>query len=220
MRMRLRVSFRSSRLGGDGGQAIVELALALPILLAVVSAIIDGGWAFHQAGMVSAAAEAAQRVVAAEDTGAGHCAGAPPSVYADAARSAVRAAAPGLDPARMGVALQYLEPACSGRMRTLAVSVTYPVTALTPWFAPLISGARLTAQAATAVEELPPPWWGQHDEVRAQQAQIASLNAAFQAEAARAESLSNAANFYYSQWQAALRSLGATQPRERAGGDR
>lgn len=178
---------RLSSLRRERGQALVELALALPVLLAIVGAIIDGGWAFHQAGLVSAAAEAAQRAVAGQDAGAGHCAGAPPSAYIDVARSAARASAPGLDPARLAVALQYLEPACTGRMRTLAVSVTYPVTALTPWFAPLLSGVRLAAQAATAVEEMPPPWWGQAGAVQAQQAQIASLTTAYGQAAAALE---------------------------------
>ncbi len=211
-------------LAGERGQGVVELALALPIFLAVVAGVVDGGWAFHEAGMVSAAAQAAQRAVAIEDTGAGRCTGAPPSAYAAAALSAARAAAPSLDPMRLAVGLQYLEPSCSGRMRTLAVSVTYPIRALTPWFAPLISGLRLTAHAATAVEELAPPWWGQADVVQAQQvqiasltaaygqaaaaaqteeAQIASLTAAYQAATAQAASLSSAAGYYYAQWQSA-----------------
>jgi len=151
---------------GERGQGVIELALALPVFLAVIGAVIDGGWAFHQAGMVSVAAQAAQRAVGIIDTGAGHCAGAPPSVYTDLALSAARVAAPTLDPGRMALGLQYLEPGCSGRMRTLAVSVGYPIKALTPWFAPLLSGLRLTARAATAVEELAPPWWGQAGEVQ------------------------------------------------------
>lgn len=213
---------RSRRAVGEAGQAITELALTLPVLLAIVSAIIDGGWAFHQAGMVSAAAEAAQRAVAIQDVGTGHCAGAPPSGYVDTARTAAETAAPGLDPARLSVALQYVEPACSGRMRTLAVSVSYPITPLTPWFAPLLSRVRLASQAAAAVEEVAPPWWGQAGTVQAQQAQIASLTAAYgqvsaemqaaqaqinsltvtyQAEAAQAAALSGTASYYYTQWQ-------------------
>jgi hypothetical protein len=152
---------RSTSPGGEAGQELLELALTLPILLAIAGAIIDGGWAFHQAGLVSAAAESAQRAVAIEDTGAGHCTGAPPSSYVDAARSAARDAAPGLNPARLTVVLRYLEPSCTGRMRTLAVSITYPITALTPWLAPMLDGRRVTGEAASAVEELPPPWWGQ-----------------------------------------------------------
>ena len=176
--MRLRLS-RLPGCMGERGQGVIELALALPVFLAVIGAVIDGGWAFHQAGMVSVAAQAAQRAVGIIDTGAGHCAGAPPSVYTDLALSAARVAAPTLDPGRMALGLQYLEPGCSGRMRTLAVSVGYPIKALTPWFAPLLSGLRLTARAATAVEELAPPWWGQAGEVQAQQAQLASLTTAY-----------------------------------------
>jgi hypothetical protein len=199
---------------GEAGQAITELALTLPVLLAIVSAIIDGGWAFHQAGLVSVAAEAAQRAVAVEDAGTGHCAGDPPFDYVAAAQNAAGTAAPGLNPANLSVTLQYLEPACSGRMRTLAVSVSYPITPLTPWLAPFLSGLRLHSQAAAAVEELPPPWWGQAGTVQAQQAQLAadraqidSLTAAYQAAAAQAAALSGDANYYYSQWQAVLQQL-------------
>ncbi|GEM_PF-1558312 len=212
--------------GSEAGQGLVELALALPVLLAVASAIIDGAWAFHQAGLVAAAAEAAQRAVAIEDTGAGHCAGAPPAAYAESAQTAARAAAPSLDAARLSIAIEYLEPACTGRMRTLAVSIRYPVAALTPWLAPLLGGRWLTGQAASAVEELPPPWWGQADQVRAQQAeiasqqaQIASLTSAYNQEAAQLAAqqaeiarLVSASSYYYGQWQAALRTTGAWPP--------
>jgi Flp pilus assembly protein TadG len=176
----------------DAGQGLTELALALPILLALVSAIIDGGWAFHQAGLVSAAAEAAQRAVAIQDTGAGNCAGAPPSTYTGAAQRAAQAAAPTLDPARLSVSLQYLEPACDGRMRTLAVSITYPVTALTPWMAPFLAGRLLTGEASGAVEEVPPPWWGQADQVQAQQAEIASQQTQITSQQAQIASLTSA----------------------------
>lgn len=207
---------------GEAGQGLIELALALPVLLALAGAIIDGAWAFHQAGLVAAAAEAAQRAVAIEDTGAGHCAGAPPPSYAGTALGAAAAAAPTLDPGRLSVALRYLEPACAGRMRTLAVSVTYPATAMTPWLAPLLSGRRFTGQAGSAVEELPPPWWGQAGLVqaqqaeiaaltsaygqeaalvRAQQAEIASLVSAYRAAEAQVASLSSAVGDYYTWWQ-------------------
>ncbi len=151
------------------GQGLIELALALPVLLAVVSAILDGGWAFHQAGMVTAAAEAAQRAVALQDTGAAHCTGTPPASYVQTAQNAARVAAPGLEPASLAIEVRYLESACTGRMRTLAVSVAYPLRALTPWFAALLNGRRVTAQAIGAVEELPPPWWRQGAQVQMQQ---------------------------------------------------
>lgn len=183
---------RAGRVVDETGQGLTELALALPILLAVVGVIIDGGWAFHQAGLVTAAAEAAQRAVAIQDTGAGHCAGAPPSSYVDAAQRAAQAAAPTLDPSRLPVSLQYLEPSCAGRMRTLAVSVVYPVKALTPWLAPFLTGRRLTGEASGAVEEVPPAWWGQAGEVQAQQAQIASQEAQITAQQAQIASLTSA----------------------------
>lgn len=185
------------------GQSLVELALALPVVLAVVGAIIDGGWAFHQAGMVVAAAQAAQRAVAVQDTGAANCSGAPPGSYAQAARAAATAAAPELNPDVLAVEVEYLDAACTGRMRTLSVTAAYPLTALTPWFAPLLNGRRVTGQASSAVEEVPPPWWGQGDRIQAQQAEIASLTAAYQAEVAQAAAFARAASYYYTLWQSA-----------------
>lgn len=227
------------------GQALIEVALALPILLAIASAVIDGGWTVHEAGMVAAAAQAAGRAVAIGESGSGHCDGAPPASDRAAAFAAASEAAPRLDPAAIDVALDYLEPACTGRMRTIVVSVAYPITSLTPWFAPLLNGRRLSAQAAGAVEELPPPWWGQADEVAAQQAQIgtlqaqvASLTSAYQAEAGQVQGQqaeiaalttadqqagaqttywSQTATYYYSLWQALLQQQ---QPGGGNGGDR
>ncbi len=214
---------------GERGQALLEFAIVLPILLAIASALIDGAWAFHEAGMVAAAAQAAVRAVAIQESGGGHCAGAPPAADGVTALSAALEAAPRLDPGVLDIELSYLEPACSGRMRTLVVSAAYPITALTPWFAPLLNGRRLTAQAANAVEEVPPPWWGEADEVAAQQAQIetletqvASLTSAYEAEAGEVQGQqseiaelteedqqagaevsywSQTANYYYSLWE-------------------
>jgi hypothetical protein len=156
----------------ERGSALVELALAMPVMLALIGAIVDGGWALHQAALVTAAAEAAQRAVAVQDTGAGHCAGGPPVFYGEVSRAAATAAAPTLDASRISVVLRYVEPACTGRMRTLVVDVTYTLHALTPWFAGLLNGRRLTAEAGAAVEEVPPPWWGSAAQVQSDQAQI------------------------------------------------
>ena len=200
---------------GQRGSALLEFALALPIMLALVGAIVDGGWALHQAALVTAAAEAAQRAAAIQDTGAGHCAGAPPASYADLSGAAAAAAAPTLDPSKISFTVRYLEAACSGRMRTLVVDVTYTLHALTPWFAALLNGRHLTAEAGSAVEEVPPPWWGsaaqvQSDQaqIQAQQSQLASLASAYlaalsayEAETAIVSSLSQTAAYFYAQWQ-------------------
>lgn len=197
------------------GSALLEFALAMPIMLALAGGIVDGGWALHEAALVTAAAEAAQRAAAVQDTGAGHCASAPPASYRDLSGAAAAAAAPTLDPSRTSVTVRYLESACVGRMRTLVVDVTYTLHALTPWFAGLLNGRHLTAEAGSAVEEVPPPWWGsaaqvQSDQVQiqAQQSQLASLESAYQAavsayqaEAAIVSSLSQTAAYYYAQWQ-------------------
>jgi len=147
------------RRGGEAGQGLIELAVALPVLLAIVSAVIDGGWAFYEAASLASAAEAAGRAVSIQETGAGLCAGTPPESDGAVALAAAEAAAPSLNRAALTVALSYLEPACVGRMRTVVVSLGYSITSLTPWFAPLLDGRVLTAQAADAVEEVPPPWW-------------------------------------------------------------
>jgi Flp pilus assembly protein TadG len=155
----------------ERGSALLELALALPVMLALVGAIVDGGWALHQAALVTAAAEAAQRAVAVLDTGSGDCAGAPPAAYADVSRAAAEAAAPTLDASRIvAMTVRYVEPSCAGRMRTLVVDMTYGLTALTPWFAPLLNGRSITAEAGSAVEEAPPPWWASAGQVQADHA--------------------------------------------------
>jgi Flp pilus assembly protein TadG len=155
----------------ERGSALLELALALPVMLALVGAIVDGGWALHQAALVTAATEAAQRAVAVLDTGSGDCAGAPPAAYADVSRAAAEAAAPTLDASRIvAMTVRYVETSCAGRMRTLVVDMTYGLTALTPWFAPLLNGRSITAEAGSAVEETPPPWWASAGQVQADQA--------------------------------------------------
>ena len=169
----------------ERGSALLELALAMPIMLAVAGAIVDGGWALHQAALLTAAAEAAQRAAALQDTGAGNCAGAPPGSYADLSRAAAAAAAPTLDATRLSVSVRYLEPVCAGRMRTLIVDVSYTLRALTPWFAGPLNGRSLRAEAGSAVEEIPPPWWGSAAQVRATQAQIQSQQSQIAAQASQ-----------------------------------
>ncbi|HKX17353.1 MAG TPA: TadE/TadG family type IV pilus assembly protein [bacterium] len=193
--------------GAQRGSALLEFALVLPIVLALIGAIIDGGWALHQAALITAAAEAAQRAVALQDTGSGRCTGAPPAAYSDVSVAAAAAAAPTLNTSGIAVAVRYLEPACNGRMRTLVVDMAYTLHALTPWFAGLLNGRRLTAEAGGAVEELPPPWWGSAAQVQLDQAQISALQSAYQgalsayqAEASFAAALSQSAAYYYAQW--------------------
>jgi Flp pilus assembly protein TadG len=193
---------------GERGSALVELALAMPIMLALAGAIVDGGWALHQAAVLGAAAEAAQRAAALQDTGAGNCAGAPPASYGELSKAAAAAAAPTLDPSRLNVAVSYAEPACTGRMRTLVVGLAYTLRAVTPWFTGLLNGRSITAQAGSAVEEVPPPWWASAAQVQAQQAQIASLTSAYQA-------MQSAASYYYMLWQQLLRQQAADGLRDK-----
>lgn len=218
------------RTDSERGSALLELTLAAPVMLALAGAIIDGGWALHQAALVTAAAEAAQRAVAILDTGAGNCAGPPPAAYSGVAGAAAAAAAPTLDPSRLSVTVSYVEPACVGRMRTLVVDMTYALSVLTPWFTPLLNGRSLTAEAGSAVEETPPPWWGSAAQVQADEAEIASqqaeiasltsayqsmvsayqsLSSAYQAEVSLASSLSQTVDYYYALWQQILAAQGS-----------
>lgn len=205
---RLRPVTRADR---ERGSALLELALALPIVLVLIGAIIDGGWALHQAALVTAAAEAAQRAAAIQDTGTGHCAGAPPASYGDLSSAAAAAAAPTLDPSGLSIAVRYLEPACAGRMRTLIVDVAYPLRALTPWFAGLLNGRRLTAEAGSAVEELPPSWWGSATQIQADQAQIQSQQSEIASQAGQVGGLQSQISWQQSQLAADQAAIGSQQ---------
>src|SRR5271165_1066079 len=113
---------------GETGQGLIELAVALPILLGIVSAIIDGGWALHESASLASGAESAARAVSIRETGAGFCAGPPPASDGAVALAAAEAAAPSLNSAALTVTLSYLEPTCVGRMRTVVVSLGYSIT--------------------------------------------------------------------------------------------
>lgn len=200
--------------GSERGSALVELALAMPIMLALAGAIVDGGWALHQATLLAAAAEAAQRAAALRDTGAANCAGVPPASYGDLSKAAAEAAAPTLDASRLTVGVSYAEPACTGRMRTLVVSLSYTLRALTPWFAGLLNGRSITAQAGSAVEEVPPPWWSSAAQVQTDQAQIEAQRAQIASLAAAYQAMQSAASYYYGLWQQVLKQLAADGVRE------
>jgi Flp pilus assembly protein TadG len=233
------IEARTAR-NGERGSALVEFAFAMPIMLALAGAIIDGGWALHQAAMLSAAAEAAQRAAALQDTGAGNCSGAPPASYVALSKAAAASAAPALDASRLFIGVRYAEPACTGRMRTLLVNMSYSLRALTPWFASLLTGRAITAQAGSAVEEVPPPWWSPaaqaqrsqitiqpsavtplQSQLSADQSTIASQQSLLGTDQAQIASLGSAyqamqsaASYYYTLWQQVLMQLAADGIRE------
>ncbi|MBI4276839.1 MAG: pilus assembly protein, partial [Armatimonadetes bacterium] len=160
-----------ARSGGEGrerGHAVVELAVTLPLLLLLAGGIVDGGWLWHQVQSVTHAAAAGARRGALVATGAGECSGAPSPAVRAAVERAVRDASPSLDPRRMAVSVEYAEPGCVGRLRTLRVSVTYRLQALTPYLGRLVSETQHRGAAVLAVEMVapewarsgPPAWWG------------------------------------------------------------
>ena len=66
-----------NRMKGHRGQALVLVALALPLLFAIVALVIDGSSLLAQRRSVQNAADAASLAAAQELPGSGVCAGSP-----------------------------------------------------------------------------------------------------------------------------------------------
>lgn len=142
----------------DRGHAVVELAVVLPVLLLIAGGVIDGGWLWYQAQSVAHAAGAGARRGGLLATGMGECSGSPSPAVRGAVERAVREAAPSLDARRLAVAVEYTEPSCVGRMRTLKVVVTYTLQTLTPALGRLAGGTQHRGATALVVEMIPPEW--------------------------------------------------------------
>lgn len=116
------------------GQATVELALVLPVVAAVLLAVVQVGLLIRDQVLVVHAAREAARAAAVEPSDA---------VARDAA-----AAATGLDPGRLRVTL--------GPQRTpgerLAVTVTYAAPTRVPVVGALLGDLRLQAEVTIRVE--------------------------------------------------------------------
>lgn len=129
--MRLR-----SRHGGERGSAALEFALLLPILFLVLLAVVQVGAIGRDRLLLSQAARAGVREAAVQDS-------------EDAVTLAVRAGAPGLDPARLRIAVARTGP----RGSPVTVSLEYDVViagALAGW---LLPDAVTLRTAATARQE-------------------------------------------------------------------
>jgi len=119
-----------SRFRSDTGAAAVEFAIVIVPLLLILMGIIDFGRVYNQQLSVSAAAREGVRVMAVENNSA-------------AARTATRAAAPGLSPALSDSQIA-ISPASCSVGATVTVTVTYPVTSLTGMFSGLLNGKTIT----------------------------------------------------------------------------
>ena len=126
----MRNRLRAARLRGERGATAVEFAFILPLLIVLVLGIAEFGHAFQVSGTLSAAARVGVRVMALQNDPA-------------AARTAVRNAAPSLNPAVTNAQITITPASCptGATSTTVRVTVTYPMPFLTGFFG---SGVTLT----------------------------------------------------------------------------
>src|SRR4051794_6801733 len=127
----MRNRLRAARLRSERGATVVEFAFILPLLIVLVLGIAEFGRAFQVSGTLSAAAREGVRVMALQNDPA-------------AARTAVRSAAPTLNPAVTNAQITITPAACPATgptSTTVRVTVTYPMPFLTGFFG---SGVTLT----------------------------------------------------------------------------
>jgi Flp pilus assembly protein TadG len=113
-----------NRLQEQRGATAVEFAMIVPLLLILVLGIAEFGHAFQVQGTLSAAAREGARVMALQNDPA-------------AARTAVRNAAPTLDPAITNAQIAVTPAACpmtSTGTTNVRVTVEYPMPFLTDFF--------------------------------------------------------------------------------------
>ena len=113
-----------TRLRDEHGASAVEFAMVVPLLLVLVLGIAEFGHAFQVHGTLSAAAREGARVMALQNDPA-------------AARTAVRDAAPTLDPAITNAQITVTPAACPTTSTTrsnVRVTVDYPMPFLTGFF--------------------------------------------------------------------------------------
>lgn len=121
------------------GQAIVEMALVLPIFILLVMGIIDFGRLYNaQISITHASREGARQAAV--------------GTLDSQVTTLVKGAATGLDPAKITIAIL---PAPSGRRKgdPITVSVTYRLELITPIIGTMLGGTRdLTASTMMRME--------------------------------------------------------------------
>jgi Flp pilus assembly protein TadG len=130
---------RRGPVGGDRGQASVELALLLPVVLLLLLAVLQVGLLARDVVLVTHAAREAARAAATDPS-------------PDAARAAALASS-GLDPARVTVALDVTDPPAG--TRRVRVVVVYRAPTAVPLVGALVAD-RTIRTAATMRLETPP----------------------------------------------------------------
>ncbi|MGY1635991.1 TadE/TadG family type IV pilus assembly protein [Geodermatophilus sp. SYSU D00742] len=113
-----------NRVLDERGAAAVEFAFIVPLLLVLVLGIAEFGRAFQVQGTISAAAREGARVMALQNDPA-------------AARTAVRDAAPTLDPAISDAQIAVTPAACpmtGAGSANVRVTIDYPMPFLTGFF--------------------------------------------------------------------------------------
>lgn len=132
------------------GQALVEFALVLPVLLLLMLALFDFGRAIYAFNTVSNAAREGARLAIVDQSQVG-------GVYVAAQEAADQATALGLDasdPSQIQVAFPDTFGTCIGcRAR---VTVTYQFTAITPIIGSLIGQIPLASTTEIPVERTHP----------------------------------------------------------------
>ncbi len=123
----------------EAGQALVETALVLPVLLIILMGVFDFGRAIYAYNAVSnAAREAARVAIVDQNNGA---------VVAEGKRAAL-----GLDPAAVNVTFPV--PPCSLIGCTATVSVDHEWRAITPLIGNLIGPITLQATTEMPIERV------------------------------------------------------------------
>jgi Flp pilus assembly protein TadG len=120
----MRNRLRTARLRDERGATVVEFAFIVPLLIVLVLGIAEFGRAFQVSGTLSAAAREGVRVMALQNDPV-------------AARTAVRNAAPSLNPAVANSQITITPAACpttGATSTTVRLTVTYPMPFLTGFF--------------------------------------------------------------------------------------
>ena len=143
---------RLRQLGRSRGQALVELALALPVLLLIFMGLFDFGRAVFAYNSLSNAAREGARVAIVDQTIVG-------GIPVGATEAASQATGLGLDPADTAqVQVAYLMPDLSGPCATRSlgciaeVEVHYQFRAITPIVGGVIGPIDLTASTQLPIE--------------------------------------------------------------------
>jgi Flp pilus assembly protein TadG len=136
------IGFRAQR-SSQRGQALVEFALALPIVLLLMLGVLDLGRAVYAYNTVSNASRSAVRVAIVEQTEA--------SVEAAARQEAV-----GLDPLAVAMSYPYDPGDCPDLDCIVRVTVTHDWAAATPLISGIVGPITISSTSELPIESVSP----------------------------------------------------------------